>query len=94
MTCRIVIIGGGFSGAVVALNLLNMLPPAAASVTIVEPRPILGAGLAYSTPDRAHRVNVPASRLLVLEEEPKAFETWLKNSDARSATPPRRAGRG
>lgn len=82
MSCRIVIIGGGFSGAVVALNLLKMLPPAAAAITIVEPRPTLGAGLAYSTPDRAHRVNVPASRLLVLEEDPKAFETWLKTSDA------------
>jgi uncharacterized NAD(P)/FAD-binding protein YdhS len=87
MTCRIVIIGGGFSGAVVALNLLNMLAPAAASVTIVEPRPILGAGLAYSTADRAHRVNVPASRLLVLEEAPKAFETWLKTSDALDDDP-------
>jgi len=77
---RVVIIGGGFSGAVVALNLLHKLAPAAASVTIVEPREVLGAGLAYSAPDPTHRVNVSAKRLLVLQSDPTAFDTWLRGS--------------
>ena len=76
----IVIIGGGFSGAVVALNLLRRLPPHAARITVIEPRPLLGGGVAYSSADPAHRLNVPASRMLVLPEEPHAFETWLKAS--------------
>lgn len=77
---HIAIIGGGFSGATVALNLLRRLPPAAARVTIIEPRPLLGGGVAYSSVDPAHRLNVPASRMLVLVEEPGAFEEWFKIS--------------
>ena len=79
--CRIAIIGGGFSGAVVALNLLRA-KHLAAVITLFEPREILGAGLAYSAPDPTHRVNVPASRLLVLADEPNAFHDWLEVSGA------------
>jgi uncharacterized NAD(P)/FAD-binding protein YdhS len=77
---RIVIIGGGFSGAIVALNLLTKISRDAAEITIIEPRPVLGAGLAYSAPDPAHRVNVSAARLLVLPGEPGKFDDWLKSS--------------
>lgn len=77
---RIVIIGGGFSGAAVALNLLRHLPPGRARITIIEPRKLLGGGVAYSSNDPAHRLNVPAARMLVLADEPAAFEEWFKNS--------------
>jgi uncharacterized NAD(P)/FAD-binding protein YdhS len=77
---RIVIIGGGFSGATVALNLLHKLPADAAEITVVEPRPLLGAGLAYSAPDPNHRVNVSAARLVILLEEPGKFDAWLRTS--------------
>jgi len=84
---NIVIIGGGFSGAVVALNLLRRLPPNSAKLTVIEGRPVLGAGLAYSSQDPAHRVNVPAARLLVLAEEPGAFDSWFKTSGAAAGDP-------
>lgn len=84
---KIAIIGGGFTGAVVALNLLRRLPPESAKLAVIEPRAVLGAGLAYSTRDPAHRVNVPASRLLVLTEEPGAFDFWFKASDAAASDP-------
>jgi uncharacterized NAD(P)/FAD-binding protein YdhS len=89
MTVRpnIAIIGGGFTGAVVALNLLRRLPTESAKLTIIEPRAVLGAGLAYSTLDPAHRVNVPAARLLVLAEEPGAFDQWFKASEAAVSDP-------
>ena len=45
MTTRVVILGGGFSGAVVALHLMRS-NPVPMSVTIVEPRPVLGGGVA------------------------------------------------
>jgi uncharacterized NAD(P)/FAD-binding protein YdhS len=80
---HIAIIGGGFSGAAVALNLLRSLPPGRARITIIEPRPLLGGGVAYSSVDPAHRLNVPASRMLVLVEEPGAFEAWFKASALR-----------
>jgi uncharacterized NAD(P)/FAD-binding protein YdhS len=84
---RIVIIGGGFSGAAVALNLLRKLPPGAASITLVEPRNLLGGGVAYSSTDPAQRLNVPATRMLVLCEEPGAFEAWFKSSGALAEDP-------
>ncbi len=84
---RIAIIGGGFSGAVVALNLLKTLPKTAAAITVIEPRGMLGAGLAYSTLDPAHRVNVPASRMPVLANAPDGFNNWLKGSGALDADP-------
>ena len=77
---RIVIVGGGFSGAACALNLLRDLPRSTASITIIEPRGTLGAGLAYSTADGDHRINVAACRLLVLAEAPGAFNDWLITS--------------
>jgi uncharacterized NAD(P)/FAD-binding protein YdhS len=77
---RVTIIGGGFTGAAVALNLLEM--PGISDITIIEPRAKPGAGLAYSTPDPAHRVNVPAIRLLVHPREPGAFHAWLETSGA------------
>jgi len=82
---RVAIIGGGFTGAVVALNLLES--QGISEVTVIEPRPRLGAGLAYSTPDPAHRVNVPAVRLLVHPNEPGAFHAWLESSGALSDDP-------
>jgi uncharacterized NAD(P)/FAD-binding protein YdhS len=84
---HVVIIGGGFSGATVALNLLQMLPGGAARITIIEPRGLLGGGVAYSSTDPAHRLNVPASRMLVLEDDPGAFEEWFKTSGALDDDP-------
>jgi uncharacterized NAD(P)/FAD-binding protein YdhS len=80
---HVAIIGGGFSGATVALNLLRHLPAdATPRITIIEPRKQLGGGVAYSSTDPAHRLNVPAARMLVLGEEPGAFEEWFKTSGA------------
>jgi uncharacterized NAD(P)/FAD-binding protein YdhS len=87
VACRIAIIGGGFSGATVALNLLHKLPACAAEITIIEPRTLLGAGLAYSAPDPNHRVNVSAARLLILLEEPGKFDAWLRSSGALDDDP-------
>jgi uncharacterized NAD(P)/FAD-binding protein YdhS len=83
---HIVIIGGGFSGATVALNLFRKLDKPA-ELTLIEPRPLLGGGVAYSSIDPAHRLNVPASRMLVLCEEPGAFESWFKSTGAALADP-------
>jgi uncharacterized NAD(P)/FAD-binding protein YdhS len=85
--CSIAIIGGGFTGAVVALNLLRALKNTAATIAVIEPRAQLGAGLAYSTTDPAHRVNVPAIRLLVAHDEPGAFHNWLESSGALGEDP-------
>ena len=89
---HIAIIGGGFAGAACALHLLRDHPGLPAALTIVEPRAVLGAGLAYSTPAPEHRTNVPAARMSVLPDDPDHFHRWLENRgepsrDAAAAMP-------
>ncbi|MBB3313335.1 putative NAD(P)/FAD-binding protein YdhS [Rhizobium sp. BK196] len=55
----VVIVGGGFAGALSALK-LPAETMVALSITILEPRAELGRGVAYSTADPAHLVNGPA----------------------------------
>ena len=87
MNARVVVIGGGFSGTMVAVHLRRDVPESAATVTVVEPRPVLGAGLAYSTRDPACRTNVAASRMSPFEETPLAFDDWLAAGGADPADP-------
>ena len=79
---HIAIIGGGFAGAACALHLLRDHPGLTAAISVIEPRAVLGAGLAYSTPAPEHRTNVPASRMSVLPEDPDHFHRWLLEQDA------------
>ena len=65
---HVVIVGGGFSGAAVAIHLLR-LAPVGVRVTLLEPREVPGAGVAYSTTEPSHRINVPAARMQLAGEE-------------------------
>ncbi len=51
MTSRTVaIVGGGLSGTLVAMRLLESVkPPQMMRILVIEPRPQVGPGLAYST---------------------------------------------
>ncbi|NCV45075.1 MAG: FAD-dependent oxidoreductase, partial [Actinobacteria bacterium] len=55
---KVLIVGGGASGLLVAINLLRKSDDC--EVTIVEPNERLGLGVAYSTLDPEHLLNVPA----------------------------------
>ncbi len=68
---HIVIIGGGFSGAAVAIELLR-LAPNGVRVTLLEPRQSPGAGVAYSTAEPTHRINVPAARMQLVAATKRA----------------------
>lgn len=72
---RVTIVGGGFSGASAAVQLVRRSPVPLA-VTIVEPRPELGYGLAYSSEDRDHRLNGNLSVHMVDPADPEEFSRW------------------
>ncbi len=78
---HIVIIGGGFSGAAVAIELLR-LAPNGVRVTLLEPRQSPGAGVAYSTAEPTHRINVPAARMQLAYDEEGAFDHWYRHQPA------------
>ncbi len=75
---HIVIIGGGFSGAAVAIELLRLAPNGGAR-DAAGAAPVPGAGVAYSTAEPTHRINVPAARMQLAgdEEAPSIIGTAI-----------------
>ena len=73
---RVAIIGAGFSGAVLAAHLMRR-GRAAPDVTLIERRKRFGPGLAYSTKDSTHLLNVRASNMSAFPERADHFVRWL-----------------
>ncbi len=71
---HVAIVGGGFSGALLAVNLLRLGAP---RVTLIERSGEFGRGLAYSTGEASHLLNVPASNMSALHDQPDHFANWL-----------------
>jgi uncharacterized NAD(P)/FAD-binding protein YdhS len=72
---RILVIGGGASGLLVLINIAQMTSERV-DVVVAEPRLVLGKGIAYSTKDGGHLLNVPASRMSALVSDPDHFMQW------------------
>jgi uncharacterized NAD(P)/FAD-binding protein YdhS len=83
---RIVIVGGGASGALMAAHLLRERS-ANPSVTIVEARAELGRGLAYSTGNPSHLLNVRAANMSAFADDPNHFTRWLSRQPDAPAAP-------
>ncbi len=82
----VAILGGGLTGAATAFHLARALPPQALDIVVVEPRESLGRGLAYSTTDPAHRINVPASKMTLISSDLGHFGAWLA-AERRALSP-------
>jgi len=78
----IAIVGAGFSGTLLAINLLRQ----GASVVLVErDRESLARGLAYGTQEVEHLLNVRASNMSAFPDDPGHFLRWMGYSDADQA---------
>jgi uncharacterized NAD(P)/FAD-binding protein YdhS len=71
---RVAIVGGGFSGALQAINLLRNGGPEA---VLIERRPEVGRGVAYSAADPGLLLNVRSGNMSALPDEPDHFRQWL-----------------
>jgi uncharacterized NAD(P)/FAD-binding protein YdhS len=62
MRKTLVIVGAGFSGTVLAVNLLRRPPPGGADIVLVERSAAMGRGVAYAAHKFPYLLNVPAAR--------------------------------
>lgn len=90
----VVIVGGGFSGAMLAARLAER---GQASV-VIERSDRIGLGVAYSAVLDAHRLNVRAERMSARSDRPADFADWLAVhapdfADPRGFAPRRLYGR-
>ncbi|WP_108662437.1 FAD/NAD(P)-binding protein [Acuticoccus kandeliae] len=73
---HIAIVGGGFTGTALAIELLSQAEPGVV-ITLVERSGTPGRGLAYSTEEPAHLLNVAAGRMSVRVGQPHHLVEWL-----------------
>lgn len=79
----VVIVGGGFSGAMLAARLAER---GQASV-LIERGEAFGPGVAYSATLDVHRLNVRAERMSALVDQPGDFVDWLRANKPDHADP-------
>jgi len=77
VTARIIIVGGGFTGAATAIQLARR-SPRPLDIAIVEPRAQLGSGLAYASSDPDHRLNGSAGTHYVDPADPAELTRWCE----------------
>jgi uncharacterized NAD(P)/FAD-binding protein YdhS len=72
----VAVIGAGFSGTIATLQLLNRLPPDQ-PILLCERAPAFGRGVAYATEDNDHLLNVRATNMSALSDQPLHFQDWI-----------------
>lgn len=78
---RIGIVGGGYSGVMVAAHVLRTAKEPV-HVTLFDRQASLGEGPAYRTVDARHLLNVPAARMSAWPDRPDDFLAWARGRDA------------
>ena len=75
---HVAIIGGGFSGSLTAVNLARLSAAGPLKITIINHGSPLGRGVAYSTRNSNHLLNVAARNMSALADQPSHFVEWLR----------------
>jgi uncharacterized NAD(P)/FAD-binding protein YdhS len=74
---RITIIGGGATGTLLAVNLIRHAGDQPLVINIVEKNERFGLGVAYSTTQDYHLLNVPAGKMGAFPDDVEHFHKWL-----------------
>ena len=82
---RIAIVGGGFSGAMVLANLIRKANHPI-SIEWFDAGNTLGTGIAYSTKDSVHLLNVRAERMGAFPDKHDDFYKWLQTPEGKEKT--------
>jgi len=79
----VLIVGGGFSGSMTAAQILKGARKNGSRVRVVlaERRGSVGEGVAYSTRETEHLLNVPAGRMSAWPDRPDDFFEWARDRD-------------
>jgi uncharacterized NAD(P)/FAD-binding protein YdhS len=76
MRSDVAVVGAGFSANAMAIHLLETLPPDK-TLAVVGRSDGFGRGVAYSTRNDQHRLNVPAGRMSLWQDRPDDLVDWL-----------------
>jgi uncharacterized NAD(P)/FAD-binding protein YdhS len=80
----IAVIGGGFSGTLVAVNLARAAGDRSFRIVLFERAARFARGVAYATTSSQHLLNVPAAMMSALVDQPGHFLAWLQTRDPRA----------
>jgi uncharacterized NAD(P)/FAD-binding protein YdhS len=83
---EIAVIGGGYSGAMLSVELLRR-GRGRCSIVLVEKSSVPGLGAAYGTTCRDHLPNVRANSMSAYADMPDHFEKWAKQNYSVQLTP-------
>src|SRR5579871_6557334 len=73
----VAIIGGGFSGSLLAVQLLRDSSPD--RILLIERNTSFGRGVAYATGNDSHLLNVRAGNMSAFSDRPDHFLDWLRS---------------
>ncbi len=83
---RVLVVGGGASGVLLATQLLRK-GAGRVAVRVVEKGEALGCGLAYATRDPAHLLNTRVANMSAFPQMPDHFLDWLRAREPALASP-------
>ena len=82
MRNTVVIVGGGFSGAVLAINLLRRPPAKPTDLILIERNAGIGRGVAYAQREFPYLLNVAAGRLSIDVNDSQDFLHFARRYDS------------
>ena len=85
---RIAVIGGGATGALAAAHLIRRFGAGRVEVSVIDPAPSIGRGLAYSTRDPRHLLNVRVANMSAFANEPEHLLNWLRRRSGEDTPTP------